>query len=705
MPGREAARSSSARDRIRKRSFRPPLQHRRARNHELLFERLADRGPALNTLGDSGYVPRLARRWEWSADSLRVTFHLDPPARWEDGRPVTADDVKFGFAVYTDSLVGSRARADLLALVDSISVVDPLTCTAWFRRRTPEQFDALVTTLMPLPAHLLGTSARLARDVRVLAQAGGRRTVPAGGVAAAGQPRARAERLVRRPTTSAGPGDLDVRPEQSTLLKQFLAGETDFLENLSVDDAGAVARQPDTRVIRLGNYGYNFLTFNLRDGASDRPHPIFGDRAVRRALTMALDRSLLVRSVFDSLGRIGLGPFVRVQWSADTALAQIPFDRAAAAHLLDSLGWRTGADGVRARNGRPLAFTLLVPTTSAPRKAFAVLIQEQLRLAGVKVAIALLDGNAMIDRVRRHELDAAMWGVTATPSPSGVKQTWTSAAAGTADSISAGTRARVRRGGRQRRDRDHETARARPLPRRVPDHRGRRAGDLAVRAAAPGRREHAAALGTIRADAWWMGLPGWSIAPGGRLPRDARPRPHRSGVRRFLLARGAQAVVVVALVATLAFALVHLAPGDPFGASLDDPSNTEALHAQQMHRWGYDRPIAVQYVRWIGNLARGELGWSHSRNRPVAEVLLDTVPRTLLLMGTALVAGVLAGVALGTWQAARKGGPPSAQRARGRGYALGSRVPRRARRARVSGRRVALVSGERHRRRRQLTTP
>ena len=126
-------------------------------------------------------------------------------------------------------------------------------------------------------------------------------------------------------------------------------------------------------------------------------------------------------------------------------------------------------------------------------------------------------------------------------------------------------------------------------------------------------------------------------------------------MRRFLLARAAQALGVIALVATFAFVLVHVAPGDPFVDSLDDPTNTGALHADQMHRWGYDQPLPVQYVKWIGNLARGNFGWSHSRNRPVAEVLRATIPRTLLLMGSALLLGVCAGVALGTWQAARRG--------------------------------------------------
>ena len=49
---------------------------------ELMFDKLADIGPAQNTLGDVGYEPRLAQSWIWSADSLSIAFHLDPRARW-----------------------------------------------------------------------------------------------------------------------------------------------------------------------------------------------------------------------------------------------------------------------------------------------------------------------------------------------------------------------------------------------------------------------------------------------------------------------------------------------------------------------------------------------------------------------------------------------------------------------------------------------
>jgi peptide/nickel transport system substrate-binding protein len=277
-------------------------------------------------------------------------------------------------------------------------------------------------------------------------------------------------------------------------------------------------------VIHLGNYNYNFLFFNLRDGASDRPHPLFGDRALRRALTMALDRQLLVRSVFDTLGRVGLGPFVRAQWSADTTLTQIPFDRPGAMRLLDSLGWRTGADGVRARNGRPLAFTLILPTSSQPRQSFAVLMQEQWRSAGVKVDIERLDNKAWTERSQQHLFDASMGGWAATPTPSGVEQTWTS---------SATSKGGLNWGRYRNTSFDALVDSAVTAPTQADAKAHYRAAYQIIVDDAPAVWLYEPPslalvnarlqLGSIRPDAWWMGIPSWSIAPGKRLPRDAAP--------------------------------------------------------------------------------------------------------------------------------------------------------------------------------------
>lgn len=119
-------------------------------------------------------------------------------------------------------------------------------------------------------------------------------------------------------------------------------------------------------------------------------------------------------------------------------------------------------------------------------------------------------------------------------------------------------------------------------------------------------------------------------------------------MRRFVAVRLFHAIVVLLLVATIAFFLIHLAPGDPIGG--DDVRLSEEIRQRLRAQFGYDRPIAEQYLRYVGNVFRGELGFSHSFHAPVSEVLAATLPRTLLLMGIALVLGFALGMWLGVFE-------------------------------------------------------
>jgi len=127
-------------------------------------------------------------------------------------------------------------------------------------------------------------------------------------------------------------------------------------------------------------------------------------------------------------------------------------------------------------------------------------------------------------------------------------------------------------------------------------------------------------------------------------------------VRRYLAGRLLQAVGVVLMVTTLTFVLVHLAPGDPISVALDRPGVTDAVRQQWRESFGLDKPLGEQYVRWVANAARGELGYSFSHRRPVRDVLADTLPRTILLAGLSLVLSFFIGIAVGVLQAERPGG-------------------------------------------------
>jgi peptide/nickel transport system permease protein len=124
-------------------------------------------------------------------------------------------------------------------------------------------------------------------------------------------------------------------------------------------------------------------------------------------------------------------------------------------------------------------------------------------------------------------------------------------------------------------------------------------------------------------------------------------------VRRFVAARLVQSLIVVFLVTTISFVLIRLAPGDPF--SYEAPNVSPAVRAQLRQQYGFDRPIHEQYARYLGAVARGDLGYSISRRQPVTLALAQTLPRTLLLMVLSIALSFTIGVTIGAAQAVWRG--------------------------------------------------
>jgi peptide/nickel transport system substrate-binding protein len=399
---------------------------------DMVYDRLAEIGDSLNTVGDSGFQPRLAKTWDWAADSLSIAFHIDPAARWHDGRPVRAGDVAFTHLIYTDPATGSPF-ATALDNIDSVTTADSLTAVIWFREKSPMQFYDAVNTMLILPEHVIGS----ARGTALRDPAIGRNPVGSGRFRFVKWNAAQSIELASDTANYRGRANLDrliltIAPDFNTALTRLLGGEADMIEQVPAANLPDVAKDTATRTTLTSGLDYNFVQLNLNDPKNPaRPHPLFHDRELRRALTMALDRRSIVRNAYDSLASVAVGPTVRAYPSTDTALRQLPFARDAALRTLDSLGWRdSNGDGVRDRNGRKLEFTLSVPGPSKARNTMAVLIQEQLRQAGMKVNIEALDFAAFIDRENKRAFDAVFGGWHVEPSPGGIRQTWGSAGAG-----------------------------------------------------------------------------------------------------------------------------------------------------------------------------------------------------------------------------------------------------------------------------------
>src|SRR5687768_11983078 len=121
-----------------------------------------------------------------------------------------------------------------------------------------------------------------------------------------------------------------------------------------------------------------------------------------------------------------------------------------------------------------------------------------------------------------------------------------------------------------------------------------------------------------------------------------------------LLRRLATAALLLWLVVTLTFVLVRLAPGDP-SAFLIAPGASEADATRLRAELGLDRSMFVQYARWVGATLRGDLGTSFATGLPVARVLAEAAPISILLGAVSLALTFLVGVPVGMLQAAKRG--------------------------------------------------
>ena len=119
-----------------------------------------------------------------------------------------------------------------------------------------------------------------------------------------------------------------------------------------------------------------------------------------------------------------------------------------------------------------------------------------------------------------------------------------------------------------------------------------------------------------------------------------------TSLRKYALTRLALALPIVLLLLTMVFLLMRVAPGDPISAALGGRLPAEELERRR-EAAGYDRPLVVQYVEYLGDVATGDFGTTVSDNRPVMNLIAQNGAATLELTLTAMVLAVLVGVGVG----------------------------------------------------------
>lgn len=339
---------------------------------------------------------RLAKSWEHTPDYRTWTYHIRTDVRWHDGAPVTAHDVKFTFDLIMHPDVLQRAPGSY-----TTSVPDDSTFVIAYGggsiQTEPEHWPAI------LPKHLVQDLPPAGYEdwdfwTRPIGNGPYRyvRHVPKTFIEFEAHPdyalgKPKIERLI-----------IKFGPPSITELR---SGNVDAVTHFVRAEVANIKDDPRFRVyyeVWDDINGQVAIRWNQRD-------PLFQDRRVRRALTLAINRPELRRvlNMWDGLPVLD-GVYTERQYWRHELPAALPYDPDQARKLLEDTGWRDGnADGVRERDGHQFTFSLV----ANPRwQAAAVYVQSQLQQVGVRAAITTVENQALRARIDAGQFGGAIVG-------------------------------------------------------------------------------------------------------------------------------------------------------------------------------------------------------------------------------------------------------------------------------------------------------
>ena len=353
----------------------------------------------LTRYDQNGAIVRdLAADFRTESEGRVWTFDIRDDAAWQDGEPVTADDV-----VYTVKLLQDRGYVgpygDAFRGV-SVERVGPRTV----RFTLPDVYSPFAdsTTVPLLPAHLLGgvSYGELARqpfNVRPVgtgpfrvSDVDGRQIVLT-----------RNDTFYRtRPARSRPYVDrviLRFYPDSTEALFALSRGEIDGLAGLSSQDAARARTLKNVALYSLPTDNFVALFLNVRPSKL-----VFRDRAVRQAIAMAIDRGRVLQAAADGRGAVADEFVPASSWAYAKDVTRYQFSPQDAKALLDGADWKDhDGDGVRDKGGQKLAFT--ISTSDEPaRLAAATQIQQDLNAVGMRVDLKAMSFGELVDTAARE---------------------------------------------------------------------------------------------------------------------------------------------------------------------------------------------------------------------------------------------------------------------------------------------------------------
>jgi peptide/nickel transport system substrate-binding protein len=374
-------------------SFDPRLQRDTTgyRLNNLIYDGLVQLDASLNP------TPDLAQHWEQTGPTSWV-FTLRPDATFQDGTKVTPEDVVYTFTTILDPKLNARFRSlyEPIALVEAIG-----DDKVRFTLKAPYAPLLSYLDLGIVPKHAIDAG----RDLN---------TAPLGAGPFRFTRWERGSRIVLSANDSYFGGrpaideiDTMIVPDNTARAQALESGDLDIiLSPLSPQDVQRLAADKRFSHTRLPGISITYLNFNIRN-------PVLSDQAVRRAVAMLIDQTTVVQQIYGGIDVPAtslLIPSLKASYTPD--IRQPAYDPDGARKLLAEDGWKPGPDGILAKAGQKLSFTLSTHSEDPNRVQTIEFLQNSLQQVGIEAKVLVTDWPAFIGNTQTGKYDLAFFGWT-----------------------------------------------------------------------------------------------------------------------------------------------------------------------------------------------------------------------------------------------------------------------------------------------------
>jgi peptide/nickel transport system substrate-binding protein len=355
-----------------------------------------------------------------SEDGLTWTFDIRDDVTWQDGTPLTAEDIAWSFTYYVENNVG--AYAGYLPDEPTFEAPDPTTLI--WKMTVPTSAPLAPAWAPVLPKHIWERFD----DVKAAKAFENIPAIGSGPFQLVEWEKDQFYRFVANQDYWGGAPKIDevvfrVFENEETKVLALRQGEIDFVDTLSPALFESLEGQDDIATHRAVAAGFSSLSFNFGgQGPKASDHPALQDLAVRRAIAHAIDKDALVdrvRAGYAVPGTTIVPPLSPFHYEP-TAEERIEFDLSEANRLLDEAGYDdTDGDGVREMpgGGEPLILDVVVIPTVESSVPSGRLISQWVSEIGIRMDLRPVSEDKYYDLWRSGDFDAYIWGWTPDPDP------------------------------------------------------------------------------------------------------------------------------------------------------------------------------------------------------------------------------------------------------------------------------------------------